>query len=363
MRASTVATLRCVVALWFVVAQAAAQTPSANRASTRGTPARPRWTLERTPWGDPDLQAVWSGDAATGIPIQRPPQLGTKAELTDAEFAEKREQDARARKRGEDAIGTMRIDSAWLDRSFRQTSLVVDPPDGRIPPLLPGAEARRTPVGTYGNGPFDSPQDFTLYDRCVTLGVVGTMVPRVYGNGFRIVQAPGNVAIMAEMIHEARVIPLDGRPHIGEGVRTYLGDSRGRWEGDTLVIETTNLNGKIPANFNGRTAADRTWVLPTSALKIVERITRVESDLLRYEATIDDPGTFTHPYTMVIPLTSPPGYRMFPYECHEGNMALRQALGAERAEDRALEEDAKRGIIRPRRAVQGELTVTGQPIQ
>ena len=325
--------------------------------------AQTNWTVERTPWGDPDLQAVWSGDAAGGIPIQRPVQLGTKAELTDAEFAEKQQRDARTRKQGEDAVGSMRIDSAWLDRTFRQTSLVVDPPDGRIPPLVPGAEARRTPVGTYGNGPFDSPADLTLYDRCVTLGVVGTMVPRVYGNGFRIVQAPGVVAIMAEMIHEARVIPLDGRPHVGAGVRTYLGDSRGRWEGDTLVIETINLNGLIPANFNGRQAADASWVLPTSALRIVERLTRVERNLLRYEATITDPGTFTHPYTMVIPLTSPPGYRMLPYECHEGNMAVRQALGAERAEDRALAEDAKRGIVRPRRPVQGELTVTGQPIQ
>lgn len=348
MRCAAVTRVRCIVGLLLA-----------------GVPlfAQSKWTVERTPWGDPDLQSVWSGDAAGAIPIQRPVQLGTKAELTDAEFAEKLERDARTRKQGEDAIGTMRVDSAWLDRSFRQTSLVVDPPDGRIPPLVPGAEARRTPIGTYGNGPFDSQADLTLYDRCVTLGVVGTMIPRVYGNGFRIVQAPGYVAITSEMIHEARVIPLDGRPHVGAGVRTYLGDSRGRWEGDTLVIETTNLNARIPANFNGRQAADATWVLPTAALRVVERITRVERDLLRYEATITDPGTFTRPYTMVIPLTSPPGYRIFPYECHEGNMAVRQALGAERAEDRALAEDASRGIIRPRRPVQGELTVTGQPIQ
>ena len=312
----TVTTFRCVLALLAAVSPALAQTTGAKRATAAGAPTRQTWTPERTPWGDPDLGAVWSGDSAGGIPIQRPPQLGTKAELTDAEFAEKVEQDARAQKRGEDQIGSLRTDSAWLHRSFRQTSLVVDPPDGRLPPLVPGAEARRIPVGTYGNGPFNSYEDFTLYDRCITLGLLGTMVPKVYGNGFRIVQAPGYVAIMAEMIHEARVIPLDGRPHTGPAVRSYLGDSRGRWEANTLVIETTNFNGKVPTNFNGRFAADANTVLATTTTKIVERITRVEADLLRYEATVDDPGTFTRPYTMVIPLTSPPGYQVLPYECH-----------------------------------------------
>jgi len=272
--------------------------------------AAPAWaqapySVPRTPWGDPDLQAIWSGDSAFGIPLQRPAALGTKAELTDAEFAQKLERDERTRKNAENAVGSFRNDNSWLTRSFRQTSLVVDPPDGRTPPLVTGAEARRTPPGTYGNGPFDAPQDFTLYDRCITLGVIGSMTPTIYGNGYRIVQAPGYAVIMAEMIHEARVIPLDGRAHAGPGIRSYMGDSRGHWEGDTLVIETTNFNGNA---------------------------------------------------------TSPAGYQVLPYECHEGNLAILQGLGGERAEDRAVEEDRKKGIIRPRRPIQGGLTVGGQPV-
>jgi hypothetical protein len=219
---------------------------------------------------------------------------------------------------------------------------------------VPGAEQRRTPQGTYGNGPLDSAADFTLYDRCVTLGVVGSMTPKIYGNGYRIVQAPGYAVIMAEMIHEARVIPLDGRPHVGGGVRGYMGDSRGHWEGNTLVIETANFNGKATTPGNN--------VLASTELTIVERITRVEPDLLRYEATITDPKTYTRPYTISIPYTSPAGYQLLPYDCHEGNLAVLQGLGGERVEDKALEDDAKRGIIRPRRPIQGALTVGGQPI-
>ena len=308
----------------------------------------------RTPWGDPDLQAIWSGDSAFGIPLQRPTALGTKGELTDAEYAEKVKRDQRTRSTAENAVGSFRNDNSWLTRSFRQTSLIVDPPDGRAPALVPGAEARRTPQGTYGNGPLNGPEDFTLYDRCITLGVVGSMTPKIYGNGYRIVQAPGYAVIMAEMIHEARVIPLDGRPHVGARVRGYLGDSRGRWEGNTLVIETTNFNGKATVPGNP--------VLASTELKIVERLTRVEPELLRYEATVIDPRTYTKPFTIAVPFTSPPGYQVLPYECHEGNLAILQGLGGERAEDRAVEEDRKKGIIRPRRPIQGGLTVGGQPV-
>jgi len=331
-----------------------AQTPARTAASATTADGAP-YSPPKTPWGDPDLQAIWSGDSAYGIPLQRPQNLGTKAELTDEEFAKKQKTDAATRTRAENAVGSFRNDNSWLTRSFRQTSLVIDPADGRVPALVAGAEKRRTPQGTYGNGPLNGPEDFTLYDRCVTLGVVGSMTPKIYGNGYRIVQAPGYVVIMAEMIHEARVVPLDGRPHVGAGVRGYLGDSRGHFEGNTLVIETTNFNGKATTPGNP--------ILATKDLKIVERITRVESDLLRYEATITDPGTYTRPYTISIPYTSPAGYQVLPYECHEGNLAVLQGLGGERAEDRALEEDAKKGIIRPRRPIQGELGVGGQPIQ
>ena len=319
-----------------------------------GAVAQTPYAPPRTPWGDPDLQAIWSGDSAFGIPLQRPAALGTKGELTDAEFAEKVKRDQRTRTTAENAVGSFRNDNSWLTRSFRQTSLIVEPLDGRAPALVPGAEARRTPQGTYGNGPLNGPEDFTLYDRCITLGVVGSMTPKIYGNGYRIVQAPGYAVIMAEMIHEARVIPLDGRPHVGAGVRGYLGDSRGHWEGNTLVIETTNFNGKATVPGNP--------VLASTELKIIERITRLEPELLRYEATVIDPKTYTKPFTIAIPFTSPAGYQVLPYDCHEGNLAVLQGLGGERAEDRALEEDRKKGIVRPRRPIQGALTVGGQPI-
>src|SRR4029079_5166431 len=198
------------------------------------------------------------------------------------------------------------------------------------------------------HGPVDGPHDFTYYDRCISLGVVGSLTPKIYGNGHRIIQAPGYVAIMNEMLYETRVLPLDKLAHPGEIIQMYMGDSRGHWEGNTLVVETANLNGR--PNYSGVDS------------KLVERFTRVEQDLLRYEATIDDPATYTRRVKISIPMTAPAGYQMLPYECHEGNSALRQGLGGERAEDRKLEEDARNGIIRPRRPIQGELTVGGAPI-
>jgi len=307
-------------------------------------------TTTLTSWGDPDLQGTWSGDSAFAVPMQRPEALGTKAELTDQEFADKLKRDSQSRQRAENAQGSFRNDGAWLDKTFRQTSLIVEPANGRTPALTPEAQRRQAtaPRGTYGNGPLDGPEDFTLYDRCISLGAVGSMTPKIYGNGYRILQAPGVVVVMSEMIHEARIIPLDGRPHIGKKIRSYVGDSRGHWEGNTLVVETTNLNGRT--NYSGVN------------LTLVERFTRVEPDVLRYEAIVDDPATYTERLKISIPFTSPPGYRVLPYECHEGNHAVLQGLGGERAEDKALEEDGKRGIVRPRRPIQGALTVGGQPI-
>jgi hypothetical protein len=317
----------------------------APKTTSPASPAAPK-----TPWGDPDLQGTWSGDSAFAIPMQRPEALGTKGELTDQEFADKAARDEQARKRAVGAVGSFRNDGAWLDKTFRQTSLIVEPANGRTPPLTPEAERQRAlaPRGTYGNGPLDGPEDFTLYDRCISLGAVGSMTPKIYGNGYRIIQAPGYVAVLAEMIHEARIVPLAGQPHVGKKIQTYLGDSRGHWEGNTLVVETTNLNGKT--NYSALN------------MTLVERFTRVEPDVLRYEAIVDDPTTYTTRVKISIPFTSPPGYRVLPYECHEGNHAVLQGLGGERAEDAALAADAKRGIIRPRRPIQGGLTVGGQAI-
>jgi hypothetical protein len=307
------------------------------------------WVPPKTPWGDPNLEGVWTSDSAFTIPLERPSQFAGRAELSDAEYKQRAERDARARTAAEHAIGSFRGDSAWLNKSFRQSSLIVEPADGKIPPLTPQAERRRAPrdEGTFGDGPFDSPEDFTLYDRCITRGVVGSVLPVIYGNGNRILQTPGEVVITYEMVHDTRVIPLDGRPHIGQKIRQYLGDSRGHWEGRTLVVETTNLTDgtSIGANGNGlRHSAD---------MKLIERFTRTDHDVLRYEVIIDDPKTYTRPWRLSLPLTAPAGFFLLPYECHEGNHAVFNSLSAERTEDKAVADDLKKGVIRDRRPVQG----------
>jgi hypothetical protein len=220
-----------------------------------------------------------------------------------------------------------------------------------MPAVTPQAEARRASRdrGTFGNGPFESTKDFTNYDRCITRGIVGSVLPVVYGNGNRILQTPDEVVISYEMVHDTRVIPLDGRPHISAKIRQYLGDSRGHWEGNTLVVETTNLTDQtsIGGNGNGlRHSAD---------MKIVERFTRNAPDELQYEIHFDDPNTYTRPFTMRIPLISPPGFQLLPYDCHEGNYMLSAVLAGERAEDKAIADDAKKGVIRERKPVQANI--------
>jgi hypothetical protein len=314
------------------------------------------YTVARTPWGDPDLQGVWSSDDTGGIPTSRPQALGTALYQTDEQFAARQKQIENGVKNAENAVGSFRGDFAR--RAFRQTSIVVDPPDGRTPAFTPEAEKRRAPrdQGTFGNGPFESTEDFTLYDRCITRGIVGSVLRVVYGNGNRIVQAPGMVAISYEMIHDTRVFYTDGRKHLSPSIRQYLGDSRARWVGDELVVETTNLTDKtsIGPNGNGLRHSD--------TMKITERFKRVANDVLQYQITVDDPVTYVKPFTLSLPLTPLDGGNLLPYDCHEGNYAIRQSLGAERAEDAALAADLAKGIKRARRPVQDGLGVGGQPI-
>ena len=305
------------------------------------------YTTPRTPWGDPDLQGVWSSDDTEGIPRERPPALGTRLYQSDEEFAARQKQITNnVVNREQNATSTFRNDFAR--RAFRQTSIIVDPPDGRMPGVTPAAETRRASRdrGTFGNGPFDTVEDFTLYDRCITRGVVGSVLRVIYGNGNQIVQGPGLVAISYEMIHDTRVLYTDGRPHIGQGIRQYLGDSRARWDGDELVVETTNLTDKTSIGGNGN------GLRHSAQMKIVERFKRVADDILQYQFTIDDPVTYVRPFTMSFPLTPLDGGVILPYECHEGNQAVRNSLSAERAEDKALADDLARGIVRARRPVQ-----------
>jgi hypothetical protein len=301
-------------------------------------------TWPRTPWGDPDLQGVWTSDDMRGVPRERPDQFGTRQFLTDEEFALRAAEDTQTLT--QQLRGPYGARNDLRTRTFRQTSLVVDPPDGKIPALTPEAQARATSRdrGSFGQGPFDSPADFSLFDRCITRGVVGSILPVIYGNGNRLVQTPGQVAIMYEMVHDTRIIPLDPRPHAGANIRLYLGDPRGHWDGNTLVIETTNFTDRTSISENGN------GLRHSKAMRLTERLTRLDADVLEYRVTIDDPQTYTRPWTMSLSLTSPRGYELLPYECHEGNHGLPNILSAERAEDRAVEEAARKGIARPRRA-------------
>jgi hypothetical protein len=330
----------------------AATAPPLVITAFNGGPEPAGWTSPKTPWGEPDLQGVWSSDDAS-FPVSRtggrggPPPTGLY--LNDEQWAARQKQIQQGVAAGESAVGAFRGDFAR--RAFRQTSYIVDPPDGVQPQPLPAARARARlgDRGTFGDGPFNNfADDFTNYDRCITRGIWGSVVRVIYGNGNRIVQAPGMVAISYEMIHDTRIIYTDGRPHISNGIRQWLGDARGRWEGDTLVVETTNLTGEtsIGANGNGLRHSDK--------MTMVERIRRVADDIVQYQLTVIDPETYPRPFTISIPLTPLDGGTILPYECHEGNGAVKNSLTGERAEERAIAADLERGIIRPRRGVQDD---------
>jgi hypothetical protein len=343
---SAAAAIVALMASLPVVAQSAS-TPAPSLVITAYNAGSPTpYAPPRTPWGDPDLQGVWSSDDTSGIPMQRPANLGNELYQSDELWAARQKQTQQGIQNALSAIGTFRGD--YARRSFRQTSLIVDPPDGRTPAFTPAAEKRRAPRdrGTFGDGPFNSPEDFTMYDRCITRGIVGSVLRVVYGNGNRITQAPGMVAISYEMVHDTRVLYTDGRPHVSPSIKQLLGDARARWEGDELVVETTNLTDKtsIGPNGNGLRHSDQ--------MKITERFKRVAADVIQYQITIDDPVTYVRPFTLSLPMTPLEGNILLPYDCHEGNLALMQSLSAERAEDRALEEDLARGVVRPRRPVQ-----------
>jgi hypothetical protein len=325
-------------------------------------PATP-YKSPKTPWGEPDLIGVWSSDDGAGIPMSRPQNCdgrgrgacyGDRLYLNDEEFAQRQKQiEQRAKNGDENAVGAFRFD--YARRAFAQTSLVVDPPNGQQPAYTPEAFAHAMPRGTYGNGPLDWTTDFSTYERCITRGVLGSTLNVIYGNGQEINQSPGYVTITYEMIHDTRVIPTDGRPHANPKIQLFLGNSVGHWEGDELVVETTNFTNKTAIGVNGNGNRHSTQ------LKLIERIKRVAKDIVQYQVTIDDPLTYERPWTMSFPLTPLDGGRILPYTCHEGNMALTQSLGGERAEDRALEADRAKGIIRPRRPVQDGLGVGGAP--
>ncbi len=303
---------------------------TATCVSAQSTDSAADWSLRRTPWGHPDLTGTYSSDDMRGVPLQRPEEFGTRLYLTDEEF-EEREERNNAEVARLDEGGTAFLSERGV-RSFRQTSLIVDPPDGRMPALTPAGAAGRDELSRRRDSAPASWLDRSLYDRCLTRGVVGSVLPVIYGNGLEIYQAPDAVVIRYEMIHETRIIHLDERPHVDDRIRTFMGDPIGYWDGDTLVVETTNFRGETGIGLNGNG-------VPTSpAIRLTERFTRVAEDQIDYEVRIDDPEVFTAPFTIALPLTTQPNYRVLPYECHEGNFALANILSAARAEEAAAEQ-------------------------
>jgi len=321
----------------------AGQTPSsAAKANPEAT-----WTPGRTPDGKPDLQGIWTN--ATLTPLERPPELAGKQVLTQAEAAAYEKQVLqlanRDRRDGPDDVGA--YNELWFDRGTkivggRRTSLIVDPPDGRVPPLTPEAKKRVDAERAYARlHPADGPEDRPLAERCILWPTAGPpMLPEAYNNNYQILQAPGYVVIVVEMIHDIRIIPTDGRPHLPPGIRQWMGDSRGHWESNTLVVETTNFTGRTSDLSAGMQRP--TFRGTDDHLHLMERFTRVDPDIILYEFTVDDPTAFTKPWTAQIPMTKSQG-RLFEYACHEGNYGLTNILGGARADEKKAEEEARKG--------------------
>jgi hypothetical protein len=311
----------------------------ARQASKAPAPAAKSWTQTKTPWGDPDLQGTWTSDDYIGVPLQRAQDAGTRLLRNDAEITAAQQNIERTTERNAqefqnpNAQITVNPPGHWGEGARRpamQTSMIVVPEDGRMPALTAEAQQKQAAAAAarQAAGPQGATwEDYSFYIRCISRGLMGSTLPVIYGNGTQIVQGPGYVAMMYEMVHEARIIPLDSSPHPGSGVKSYMGDARGHWEGNTLVIETTNfLPNRTGIGLNGGGT-------PTSdALKVTERFTRTGTNSMNYQAQIEDPQTFTKPFTIGYPITQEPGYQIFEYACHEGNYAMHNSLSGSRAQ-------------------------------
>jgi hypothetical protein len=316
---------------WLHAGQAArkpAPTPPAKAAAAKSA-------VPRGPDGHPDLSGIWS--FATVTPLERPVELGNKAVLTDKEAAEFEKQiiareDKDSRDGGAEADVSRAYNDFWWDRGTkvvgtRRTSLIIDPPDGRVPPVTADAQKRAAANSQRMQAPPNGPEDRNLSERCLLGFNSGPpMLPSAYNNNVHIAQTRDHVLLLNEMIHNSRIVPLDGRPH-GQ-IRQWVGDSRGHWQGDTLVVDTINFSA---SNFRNASLA----------LHLIERFTRVDANTLMYEFTIDDPATWTAPWTVQLPMTMSPE-PMYEYACHEGNYAMEGMLGGARAKEKADKEGTKK---------------------
>jgi len=306
-----------------------------NPLAGQGKPTTSTWKAPRTTWGDPDLQGIWTTNEMHSVPLERPKQFAGRDTLTQEEAAARREQTTQGTVNAE---GIGNYDRAFRDtaigytkqRISTQASLIVDPPNGMLPPLTPEAQKRRAAQPQRPKRPADW-TDLGAWGRCITRGAPTIVEPSGYNNGVQIVQGPGSVAIEKEMIHETRVIPINAGPHLGSKLKLWAGDARGRWEGDSLVIEVANFDGRAPlfgASNNAR---------------LTERFTRLGPDELEYRFTVDDPGTWSRPWTGRMTMTLDAGqYELVEYACHEANYSMTNSLSAARAEEKAEQEAARK---------------------
>jgi hypothetical protein len=311
----TLAALGALVALFLLTPLA-----SVPEAQTTAKPGAGKWTMPRTSWGHPDLQGLYSN--STVVPLERPAEYKDKPELTDAEV------EGRVKKYRDQLWGKREGDTGFYNefwwewgKDVRRTSLIVDPPDGKLP-WTPGALAANKAFMTQSLKQ-ETYEEFNIFDRCISRGLPGAMMPGFYNHFYEIMQTPDYVVLLIEMVHDVRAIALNSKkPPLPPNVKSYLGDSRGRWEGDTLVVETTNVNDAV-------TTSGATYFGVGSDLKLVERFTRASEDMIDYRFTVHSPSKFTRPWTAAIPLWKS-NERMFEYACHEGNHAMQNSLKGQR---------------------------------
>jgi hypothetical protein len=288
------------------------------------------WKQPMTPWGEPDLQGTWPLNHLISTPFQRPERFGERRLMTDEEFAAAQKNTEARNTRFESGA----IPQADSGAATRFTSLIIDPPNGRFPALTPkGKELYDKMHGSYkpGQTVFDSPDDFDSWDRCITRGLPVSMLPRNYNNGIRIMQSPGYVVIVLEMAHETRIIPTNGRPALDPSIKQWMGESRGLWEGNTLVVETTNFNGK-PAMTNAGVPGSPPLTPNTESMRFTERFTRTDDETIEYKMTVENPEVLTSSWSAAYPMKLDNKYEMFEYACHEGNTAIRGYIETSRFE-------------------------------
>jgi hypothetical protein len=330
------------LATFFAIALLGAAPASSQPVGLAALETPENWSAPRTPWGDPDLQGNLTNLYEVNVPLEKPEEFADRAwdSFSREEIATirtRQQKDAEQRRLTAPGVqgGTPEV---WLN-AYEHTRgsvlwFVTDPPDGKVPPLTPQGLARQEErqllakllgeVGTIDlrQGLAESIDDRSLYDRCISRGLPGSMMPAPYGNSYQIVQTPGYVAIRYEMIHETRIIPLDGRPHLPAAHALWMGDARGRFEGDTLVVETTNFRPDLtPRGANPAT------------LRLTEKFTRVAPDKILWSMTFDDPDTWTRPWTHTMPLTIDDSQAIIEYACHEGNYAMWNTLTGRRREE------------------------------